>query len=101
MCQVVMWCLSVVVLIVYAVVLYLVDKTADGTGSKMGIITTVSILLMDMFNLTLYHSGNIKTPSQIIILLVVNRALMVGLGQSLWVYGYIILYLMYALVFVS
>lgn len=96
-----MGCLSVVVLLVYAFVLYSVDKTADGRGSKMGIITTVSILLMDMFNLTLYHSGNIKTPSQIIILLIVNRALMVGLGQSYWVYGYLILYLMYALVFVS
>ena len=29
-----------------------------------------------------------------------NRALMVGLGKLYWIYGYIILYLIYALVFV-
>lgn len=66
----------------------------------MGIVTVISVLIMDIFNFMLYSSGNIKTPSQIIILLILNRALMVGLGEAYWIYGYIILYIIYALVFV-
>lgn len=86
--------LAFLLLIGYAVVLWIVDN------SSMGILTTISITLMDIFNLMLYNSGNVKTPSQIIILLILNRALMVGLGRNFWIYGYFFLYLIYSLVFV-
>ena len=97
--------ISFLLLIAYAVILYFVDDGnvedgTKGTNNKLGILTTVSVLLMDIFNYMLYHSGNVKAPSQIIFLLVLNRALMVGLGVNYWIYGYIAPYLIYALVFV-
>ena len=55
---------------------------------------------MDLFNSLLYFSGNVKTPTEIVFLLVLNRALMIGLGEHYWIYGYIILYLIYSIVFI-
>ena len=97
--------ISLLLLVGYALVLYFIDDGNEqdgtkGTHNKLGILTTVSIVLMDIFNFLLYHSGNVKAPSQIIFLLILNRALMVGLGENYWIYGYIALYLIYALVFV-
>ena len=67
--------LSLVILIIYAVLLYLNDN-----DSKMGIIITISVVLMDIFNLLIYNSGMVKSPGAISLLLIINRTLMVGLG---------------------
>ena len=66
----------------------------------MGVITSVSVILMDLFNTLLYHSNFIKTPGGIIFLFVINRITMVSLGQDLWFYGYIGLYTLYSIAFV-
>ena len=87
--------LSLLILAGYSAILYLKDN-----DSTMGILTSVSVCFMDLFNLLLYTSGNIKTPTEIVFLLVLNRALIIGLGESYWIYGYIVLYLVYAIVFI-
>lgn len=66
----------------------------------MGIITAVSVLLMDAFAFLLYLTKMISSPAIIALLCVVNRALMVSFGEGYWVYGYMILYIMYATAFV-
>lgn len=91
--------LSYLILIAYAYILYKYDKT-DGNGSKMGVITAVSVALMDVFNFLLYSSEMVDSPAQVVGLLIINRVLMVSLGQDYWIYGYVMLYLLYGLVFV-
>ena len=55
---------------------------------------------MDVFNMILYISNMVETPGGIILLFIVNRVLMVSLGQQYWIYGFMILYLLYAGTFV-
>jgi hypothetical protein len=55
---------------------------------------------MDVFSTLLYGSGLIENPVVLITLLLINRFLMVGLGQNYWFYGYMILYFAYGSVFV-
>ena len=66
----------------------------------MGIITSVSVTVMDAFNLLLFHSNFIKTPGEIIFLFVLNRITMVSLGELYWFYGYVGLYIIYSVLLV-
>lgn len=88
--------LSYLVLAAYSIVLYLFDDR-----NKMGIITSISVALMDGFNYLLYKSDMVDSPAQIVVLLIINRVMMVSLGQSYWIYGYVGLYIIYSLAFVS
>lgn len=67
--------LSLVILLIYAGLLFLNDN-----DSKMGIIIAISVVLMDIFNFLIYNSGMVKSPGGISLLLIINRTLMVGLG---------------------
>jgi hypothetical protein len=87
--------LSLIILTVYAVVLAITDN-----GNKLGVLTAISVLIMDLFSTLLYGAGVIENSVILIFLLLINRFLMVGLGQNYWFYGYMILYLCYATVFV-
>ena len=84
-----------IVLVIYAIVLAVADD-----GNPLGVVTAISVVLMDLYNFMLYNSSAIETPSGIIFLLVLNRALMICLGSHHWIYGYMVLYLIYAVVFV-
>lgn len=78
-------------LIIYSLLLFFFDD-----GNKLGIIISVAIICMDVFNFAIYLSSMVQTPSGIIFLLIVNRVLMIGLGQDYWIYGFMILYVLYA-----
>jgi len=80
------------ILFIYAIVLY-----AQDNSSKMGIIIAVSVVAMDIFNSLLYVSNMIQNAASIIVLFVVNRVAMVILGERYWVYGYMLLYMMYGI----
>lgn len=62
------------------VVLYAIVLAAADDGNKLGFVTAISVVLMDLYNFMLYNSSAIETPSGIIFLLILNRALMIGLG---------------------
>ena len=66
---------SLLILVGYALTLYFVDDK-----SKMGIVISITVTCMDLFNLTLYLSKLVSNASSIIILLIVNRIAMVVLG---------------------
>ena len=83
-----------IILVIYSAILY-----ANDNFSKVGIVISVSIVCMDIFNWCLYRSDLVKEPGTIIALLIVNRILMVGLGEAYWVYGFMVLYLLYSLFF--
>lgn len=84
--------MSYLILVAYALVLYFIDDS-----SKMGIVISIAVTCMDFFNLVLYISRMVSNASSIIILLIINRIAMVILGASYWIYGFIGLYMLYAL----
>lgn len=87
--------LAYLLLVGYSLTLYFLDNK-----SKLGIIISVSVFCMDLFNVLLSLTGSLKSASNLTMLLFANRICMVGLGQSYWLYGFMILYMIYASVFI-
>lgn len=87
--------LSVLILVGYSLLIYFADN-----GSKMGIVISASVVCMDGFTFILVFSKLVHSPPSILFLLILNRSLMIGLGTYYWVYGYMVLYVIYALTFV-
>lgn len=86
---------STLPLIALSLILYLQDNK-----SKLGIITSFSVVLMDFFSFLIYQSDMVDTPVIVVILLIINRIMMVSLGQAYFIYGYMLLYIMYSIAFV-
>ena len=63
----------------------------------MGIVIGISIACMDVFNYLLYSTKMIENTASVIVLLIFNRVTMVILGEKYWVYGFMGLYMIYAL----
>jgi len=84
---------SLVILAVYSLVVFW-----DGEN-KLGLITSVSVVIMDVYNYILFKSGMVEKPLGIIFLFIVNRILFVAFGEGYWIYGYMVLYILYATVF--
>lgn len=68
--------LAELLLVGYGVTLQLLDN-----GNKLGYILAVSIFLMDLFNVLLFVSGLIEDTLPVLLLLLLNRVLMCGLGE--------------------
>lgn len=83
--------ISLLILVIYALLIYLLDN-----WSKMGIVISISITCMDIFNYILYQSKMVKNTASLVVLLIINRVAMVILGQNYWVYGFMGLYMLYA-----
>lgn len=82
--------LSILILGFYAFILYRFDN-----NSKLGIVIAVSTLFMDAFTYLVFLSKLVDDPPSIIALMTLNRVLMVVLGDQLWIYGVMILYIIY------
>jgi hypothetical protein len=86
--------LALVILAVYAFILYRYDNS-----NKTGIIVAIAVSLLDIWTYFLVLSEVIEKPMFIISFLLLNRVLMIGLGEWYWVYGIMILYLVYSIFF--
>jgi len=84
---------SVLILAIYSYVVYTWNK------SKLGLITSVSVVLMDIYNFLLFKSGMIEKPIGIVFMFIVNRILFVSFGEGYWIYGYMCLYICYSVTF--
>ena len=87
--------LSLLPLIGLSLILYFFDNK-----SKLGIITSVSVVLMDFFSMLIYQSNLVDSPILVVVLLIVNRVMMIAMGANYFIYGYMLLYIMYSLAFV-
>jgi hypothetical protein len=87
--------LALLPLVGLSLILYFFDDK-----SKLGIVTSVSVVLMDFFSFLLYHSDMVDSPIIVVILLLINRVMMILLGQNYFIYGYMLLYIMYSVAFV-
>ena len=83
------------VLIGYALLLFFLDN-----WSKMGIVISISVVCMDIFNLLLYLSNMVDSAALMCTLLIANRIAMTACGELFWLYGFMILYVIYAACFV-
>jgi hypothetical protein len=75
---------SMLMLVIYSFVYWWTKN-----NSYLGIVISISITCMDAFNFCIYFASLINTPGDII-----------AFGEGYWVYGFMILYLVYALFFV-
>ena len=81
---------SLAVLGVYTVVVYRDNE------NKLGLITSVSVVLLDSFNFLMFKFKIIEKPIGIVSLLIVTRVLMISFGEGYWIFGYMVLYICYA-----
>lgn len=66
---------GLLILVGYALTVYFLDD-----WSKLGIVISISITCMDVFNYILYSSKMISNTASLIVLLIINRVAMVILG---------------------
>lgn len=66
--------------------------------SKLGIITSVTVFVCDIFVFSMFSARLIKTPSWLSFLLFASRILIFAFGIDGWMYGYMIAYMMVATV---
>ena len=86
---------SLLVLVAYSLVLFFKDN-----WSKMGIVISITITIMDLFNFILFASSMISSSASLCLMLFLNRILLICFGQGYWIYGAMILYLAYGFTFV-
>jgi hypothetical protein len=89
--KIVLLVLALCLLLAYALLLFFLDN-----WNKMGIVISICVILMDLFNILIYLSKMIENVATIVFLLVINRILMVVLGEKFWIYGFMFLYVLYA-----
>lgn len=82
---------AILLLLTYALLLFFLDN-----WNKMGFVISISVVLMDVFNLIIYLSKMVENAASITFLLIINRILMVILGEKYWIYGFMFLYCLYA-----
>ena len=83
--------LSLFVLVIYAGLLFYFDD-----GNWMGVVISLSITFMDMYNYSLHKNKIIENATSLNFLLILNRITMVILGETYWVYGFMGLYMLYS-----
>lgn len=83
--------LANLILVGYALLLFFLDK-----WSKLGIVISIAIFCMDIFNLLLFLSNMVESAALMSFLLIMNRVAMVALGEGFWLYGIMMLYVVYA-----
>lgn len=83
---------SLLILVGYALALFFADN-----WSKMGIVISISVVCMDIFNYLLYISKLLDNTTSLAVLLIINRVAMVILGKRFWVYGFMGLYVLYGI----
>jgi len=74
-----------VMLVVYAWTVHYFDE-----GSKMGIVTALTVLIQDFYLFLLFNSRLIGRPSFLAMIVFASRILVYGGGATYWIYGYMI-----------
>lgn len=85
-----LWCFSTGILVVYSFVIYWYMDS-----SRLGFVTMIAVLLTDVFIYLIWNSKITKTPTVLCFSAMFNRLLLYVFGGNYWIYGYIVLYLIY------
>jgi hypothetical protein len=84
---------QIAILALYSLVLYTYDN-----DNKLGIVISVCVVSLDIFTYFLVVSKIVDTSYYVIAMLALNRVFLVVMGQNLWIYGVMILYMFYGIV---
>jgi hypothetical protein len=64
-------------------------------NSRLGFVTMIAVLLTDVFLYLIYNSKITETTTTICVAAFLNRLLLYCFGGNYWIYGYMVLYLIY------
>lgn len=88
-----LWCCATAILIVYAYVIYwYMDK------SRLGFVTMIAVLMTDVFVYLIYNSGITQSYTVLCFACMLNRLMLYVFGGNYWIYGYMVLYLIYGVI---
>lgn len=84
------WSFATAILIVYSYVIYW-----EMDGSRLGFVTMIAILITDVFVYLIFNSKITESPTTLCFSGMLNRLLLFVFGGNYWIYGYMLLYLIY------
>lgn len=88
-----LWCVATAILIVYSYVIHwYMDR------SRLGFVTMIAVLLTDLFIYLIWNSGITKSPTVLCFSALLNRLLLYCFGGNYWIYGYLVLYIIYGVI---
>lgn len=64
-------------------------------ASRLGFVTMIAVLLTDVFVYLIWNSKIVTTPTVLCFSAMLNRLLLYVFGGNFWIYGYMVLYLIY------
>lgn len=85
--------IMIAILGLYSLVLYSYDN-----GNKLGIVISIAVFCLDIFTYLLVLSKVVDTSYYVIAMLALNRVFLVVMGQNLWIYGVMILFMFYGII---
>jgi len=88
-----MWAFATGILIVYSFVIYWYMDY-----SRLGFVTMIAVLLTDVFVYLIWNSEIVKSPTVLCFSAMLNRVLLYVFGGNYWIYGYMVLYLIYGVI---
>jgi hypothetical protein len=89
-----LWIIAVIILVVYS---FCVAGYFPGGSRGLGFITMIALLTTDVLVFLIQNTGVIKTAVPLCATLLFNRVLLMVFAGDFWVYGYILIYLIYGL----
>lgn len=88
-----LWCCATAILIIYS---YVIKNEMN--DSKLGFVIMIVILITDIFTYLFYNSKILKTSTPLTLIFFLNRILMYTFGGEYWLYGWMLLYLIYGVI---
>jgi hypothetical protein len=66
--------------------------------SRLGFVTMIAVLMTDVFVYLIWNSGITTSHTVICFALMFNRVFLYIFGGNWWIYGYMVLYLIYGVI---
>jgi hypothetical protein len=85
-----LWIASIGILVIYSYVIFW--KMEE---SKLGFVTMISVIITDIFVYLIWNSNVVESTTIISGATILNRLLLYVFGGNYWIYGYMLLYLIY------
>jgi hypothetical protein len=88
-----LWCVATAILIIYSYVIYW-----KMDNSRLGFVTMIAVLLTDVFVYLVWNSGVTQSYTVLCLSCMLNRLMLFVFGGNYWIYGYMVLYLIYGVI---
>jgi len=89
-----LYAIALGILVIYAFSIYWIIE-----DSRLGFITMFAVILTDVILYFYYISGIAESATELSFTAIINRLFLFVFGGNYWIYGYMVLYLYYGIVF--